>query len=95
MLILLFLTKINFVTQNTTIPFSKTGYFSKTICDYLDQKETIRQFHGNFSDLKGFAKQIESRSKFNDDLDRISLVEVLRNQYKNLETSLKTQISNI
>ncbi len=91
MLILVFLTKIKYVAQSTSISFSETGYFTKTICDYLDQKETIRQFYDNFSDLKGFEKQIESRSRFNDQLDRKSLVEVIKSQYKNLDTSLKTQ----
>lgn len=77
--------------QTTSIPFSKTGYFSGTICDYLEQKPSIQQFYNNFPDLKGFAKQIELRKKINDKIDRKSLVEVLKKQYKKLDTSLKTQ----
>jgi len=91
MLILVFLSKIYFVTQTTSIPFAKTGYFSKTICDYLEQKTFIQDFYTNFPDLKGFEIQIKSRIKFNDTLDRKTLVQTLRSQYQKLDTSLKTQ----
>jgi len=36
----------------THIPFHKTGFFSKTMTDYLDQKESIKQFYNNFPDMK-------------------------------------------
>ena len=42
----------------TQIPFKNTGFFSKTIIDYLEQKETIQPFYNNFPDITGFHNQI-------------------------------------
>ncbi len=74
-------------TKYTTIPFQKTGYFSKTICDYLDQNETIVPFYNNFSDLNGFKKQIEEkRTSFRAE-SRNLLVDALKNQYQKVSAS--------
>ena len=47
----------------THIPFHKTGFFSKTMTDYLDQKESIKQFYNNFPDMKGLPHQIQEKGK--------------------------------
>ena len=44
--------------QRKHIPFQETGYFSKLICDYLDQKTAVRPLYNNFPDKKGFQNQI-------------------------------------
>jgi bacillithiol biosynthesis cysteine-adding enzyme BshC len=76
----------------TNIPFSETGYFNKITCDYLAQKPALSSFYTNFSDVKGFKKQIELRR--NSKLDSISkrkvLVNALQDQYKDLNISAKT-----
>jgi len=75
----------------STIPFQKTGYFTKTMCDYLDKKDTIVPFCNNFPNLDGFEKQIEEkRLSFQQTQEtRNVLVESLQNQYKNATTSDK------
>ena len=42
----------------THIPFQKTGFFSKTMSDYLEKNDDIREFYHNFPDMDGFASQI-------------------------------------
>ncbi len=78
----------------TQIPFKDTGFFSKTMLDYLEQSKKIKPFYGNFSDLSGFKQQIiEKQRAFSSD-KRSSLVKTLKNQYKNTNYSEKT-IQNI
>ena len=47
----------------TQIPFKDTGFFSKTMLDYLAQKETIHSFYNNFPDNTGFYNQIAEKEK--------------------------------
>ncbi len=77
----------------STIPYKKTGYFSKIICDYLDKNEKIAPFYNNFPELKGFEKQIDAKrhSELVSESHRKVLVETLRHQYKNINTSKKTK----
>ena len=79
--------------NSQTIPFKKTGYFSKTICDYLDKNEKITPFYNNFPDIKGFKKQIDEKrhSELVSKSHRKVFVDSLENQYKNTNTSNKTQ----
>ena len=65
------------------IAYKETGYFSKLICDYLDEKESLNQFYGDFPTLENFKKQLEAKS-FSAE-NRSVLVSALRDQYKNLE----------
>ena len=71
----------------THIPFQKTGFFSKTITDYLDQKESIQSFYNNFPDMEGFAAQIQEKEKYFPLATRKELVTVLQDQYSNLSIS--------
>ena len=64
----------------THIHFHKTGFFSKTITDYIDQKQSIEQFYNNFPDMKGFASQINEKKKSFDSATRLKLVTVLKDQ---------------
>ena len=75
----------------TQIPFKDTGFFSKTMLDYLAQKETIHSFYNNFPDSTGFYNQIAEKEKSFSLQSRLLLVEALKRQYANFEFSEKTQ----
>ncbi|MBL4939635.1 MAG: bacillithiol biosynthesis cysteine-adding enzyme BshC, partial [Lutibacter sp.] len=76
------------------IPFQNTGYFSKLICDYLENKPKLSKFHGNYPDLDGFKKQIELKKTTVNLESRNLLVKVLKQQYQHISTS-DTTIQNI
>ena len=71
----------------THIPFQKTGFFSKTMTDYLDQKESIQLFYNNFPDMEGFAAQIQEKATSFPLATRKELVTVLQDQYSNVSIS--------
>ncbi len=71
------------------IPFQKTGYFSKLINDYLDKKDDLSEFYGNFPDLEGFKDQLKLKSNF-ESSKREFLVTALKQQYKSIQVSLST-----
>ncbi|TMM28818.1 bacillithiol biosynthesis cysteine-adding enzyme BshC [Polaribacter aestuariivivens] len=75
----------------TQIPFKNTGFFSKTMLDYLEQKETIQPFYNNFPDITGFHNQIEEKEKSYRLQSRLTLVNALENQYKGFNVSEKTK----
>ena len=74
----------------THIPFQKTGFFSKMMLDYLEQKENIKPFYNNFAHLEGFKKQIKEKEQSYETTSRTVLVNALKNQYKNFNVSEKT-----
>jgi bacillithiol biosynthesis cysteine-adding enzyme BshC len=74
----------------TQIPFQKTGFFSKTMADYLEKNEDITSFYHNFPDINGFHNQIEEKKKSFRLQSRFVLVDALKNQYKSFLTSTKT-----
>ncbi|WP_405565961.1 bacillithiol biosynthesis cysteine-adding enzyme BshC [Polaribacter sp. Asnod6-C07] len=74
----------------TQIPFKKTGFFSKTMLDYLEQKKTINPFYNNFPDINGFQKQIEEKRKTFALETRLVLADALKNQYNSFDISDKT-----
>ena len=75
----------------TQIPFQKTGFFSKTMLDYLAQKETIKPFYNNFPSINGFKKEIEEIRKSFSLATRNVLVSALNNQYTSVAVSEETQ----
>jgi len=70
------------------IPFQNTGYFSKLICDYLDEKTELSDFYNNYPDINGFKNQIELKRNSFKETSRDLLVESLKLQYE------KTAVSN-
>ena len=72
-----------------TIPFYKTGYFSKLICDYLAKDDKLQPFYNNFPSIEGFKKQLEEKKASFSSESRNVLVNVLSDQYKNVEKSEK------
>ena len=78
------------------ISYQKTGYFSKIMCDYLNEDPQLKPYYGNFPTIEGFKKQVASRIASNIDTSekREVLASVLLKQCKNLLLSDLT-ISNI
>lgn len=76
----------------THIPFNKTGFFSKTMDDYLKADKKIQPFYNRFPSLGNFEKQIKEKKETSiSKTQRKRLVEALRKQYKNTNTSFSTQ----
>ena len=75
----------------TQIPFKDTGFFSKTMLHYLEQKETIQSFYNNFPDSLGFYNQIEEKENSHSLQSRLILAAALKKQYNNFNVSEKTQ----
>ena len=70
------------------ISYQKSGYFSKLMSDYLDEKTELKALYNRFPKLENFSKQIEEKSvNFNDKNKRQVLVNSLNNQYKNFDVS--------
>jgi bacillithiol biosynthesis cysteine-adding enzyme BshC len=76
--------------QQNNIPFSKTGYFSSLICDYLDEKSEITTFYKRFPKVRNFKPQIEEKKLAFDKKSRMVLVEALKKQYGNINISEST-----
>ena len=73
------------------IPFQETGYFSKLICDYLDERKDLKPFYNRFPKLQNFSSQIEEKKANYDDSNREVVVSALSAQYKGLKISKSTQ----
>ncbi|CAM1353007.1 bacillithiol biosynthesis cysteine-adding enzyme BshC [Tenacibaculum insulae] len=73
----------------THIPFKNTGFFSKTMIDYLEKSEKLQPFYKNFPSIASFKNQIENKAFSKE--TRTVLVDVLNKQYKSIEVSAKTQ----
>lgn len=73
------------------ISYQNSGYFSKLMKDYLDQKSELKPLYNRFPTLENFEKQIiEKQSNF-DNANRIALVNTLKKQYQNIEISDATK----
>ena len=77
-----------------TIPYSKTGYFSKLMCDYLAEDSTLNDFYGRFPKLENFKEQLEEKQLSFKSSSRKTLVKALQKQYENTNTSEAT-LNNI
>ena len=70
-----------------TIPFRETNYFSDLICDYLDEKEELRQFYNRYPKIENFLDQINQKQSVFESINREVLVNSLNEQYKDIEVS--------
>ena len=77
-----------------TIPYSKTGYFSKLMCDYLAEDATLNDFYGRFPKLENFKEQLEEKQLLFKSSSRKTLVKALQKQYEDTNTSEAT-LNNI
>ncbi|MDT0557055.1 bacillithiol biosynthesis cysteine-adding enzyme BshC [Ichthyenterobacterium sp. W332] len=70
-----------------SISYRDTGYFSEFICDYLDENELLQPFYNRYPSLENFKAQIDEKQISVRAQLRTTLVEVLKKQYFELETS--------
>ena len=70
----------------TQISYRSTGLFSALINDYIETKGTVQSFVNYAATKEGYKKAIEQRASF--PTNRKVLVEVLQNQYTQLEKEL-------
>ncbi len=77
-----------------SIPYQKTGYFSKLICDYLDEKPELRPFYHRFPKLKHFRPQFEEKRSQLSQSQRRALAKRIMYQYGYNKLS-QTTLSNI
>ncbi len=73
----------------TTIPYEKTGYFTKIVIDYLHESQQLQDFYCHPVSLKGVEEAVEARRSF--PTNRVLLVEELRKQYAGLPVSPKQE----
>ncbi|MFT5892730.1 MAG: bacillithiol biosynthesis cysteine-adding enzyme BshC [Dokdonia sp.] len=77
--------------QKDTITYSETGYFSKLICQYLDQDKSVIPFYHRFPLLENFEAQIKEKRAWFADTSRIILMTSLQKQYAQTAISDATQ----
>lgn len=72
--------------ENDCVSYQESGYFSRLIVDYLNQKNELDSLYNRFPKIENFELQIQEKGK-NYSTDRTQLVSVLKNQNKNISTS--------
>ncbi|WP_127846452.1 bacillithiol biosynthesis cysteine-adding enzyme BshC [Psychroflexus aestuariivivens] len=72
------------------LPYRATDYFSDIVYDYIEKNKDLEEFYGHFPDLENFKSQIDSKQKQFSKSQRETLVQVLKKQYQNVETSSLT-----
>lgn len=77
--------------ENLEIPYKETGFFSKLILDYIDQKNTVSSLYNRFPSIQNFEAQIQEKSHSFPLENRKVLVSALENQYQEFEVSALTQ----
>ncbi len=77
-----------------SIPYKKTGYFSKLICDYLDEDDSLKLFYNRFPNLENFKHQLQEKQKNFTDEKRHLLSKRIMFQYGDNSISQST-LSNI
>jgi len=73
----------------TRLPYRQTGYFSKTVLDYIDQSAGLKPFFAYAPSLSGIQKIIEARQQFKN--NRPVLVAELKKQYASVTATDKVQ----
>ena len=69
------------------ISYQKSGYFTKLITDYLDEKSELKQLYNHFPKIENFKDQIEEKlHNFPFEIRQV-LVSELEKQYSNFEVS--------
>lgn len=73
------------------IPYKKTGYFSKLICDYLEENKTLQPFYNRFPSIDNFEAQLREKQHNFPLSNRVVLSDALQKQYSKVNTSTLTQ----
>src|SRR5689334_6080535 len=68
------------------IPYIQTNSFSKIVIDYLGQSPDLRPFYNVLPDLHGI-KEVISHREAQNNTDRTTLVQVLKDQYQSVQLS--------
>ena len=76
------------------LPYRETNHFSSLICDYLDEKQSLKPFYDNFPKLENFKDQIAQKQASFPFENRILLAEALKKQYSAIAVSEET-LNNI
>lgn len=71
--------------RTETIPLDETDCFSPFFIDYINQKEELAPYYNDFPSIENFERTIKNR-RFSDE-NRSVLVEVLKEQYQDLEVN--------
>ena len=66
------------------ISYRETGYFSRLMLDYLEEKTELKKLYNRFPSLDNFKAQIEEKQSFPKEKREV-LSAVLSQQYANLE----------
>lgn len=69
------------------LSYKETNYYSNIITDYLEEKEVLKPFYNRFPKLENFKEQIEEKQAHFTSEKRKVLVEVLKKQYSEINTS--------
>ena len=76
-----------------SISYQNSGYFSKLIVDYLEEKSELRNLYNRFPNLENFKAQIAEKElnfNSNENANRQILVSQLEKQYATLKISTLT-----
>jgi bacillithiol biosynthesis cysteine-adding enzyme BshC len=74
------------------ISYQKSGYFSKLIVDYLEQKPELKALYNRFPTLDNFRLQIaEKKQEYISNANRNTLVTALKQQYQGFDISEVTK----
>lgn len=79
--------------QKDTISYQNSGYFSKIIIDYLDQKDSLSFCYHRFPNIENFKAQIEEKAQNYSTENRKILVSSVEKQYENFEISPETNLN--
>lgn len=74
-----------------SISYQKSGYFTKLIVDYLDEKPELKSLYNRFPKLENFKNQIEEKVQNYPNEYRSILVSSLKDQYKAFQISEATE----
>src|SRR5690554_7204550 len=74
-----------------SIPYSKTGYFSNLMIDYLNQNRKLQPLYNRFPVIENFKEQIQEKQPHFSVQHRAVLVQSLEQQYQNFTISDKTR----
>lgn len=75
------------------INYQNSGYFTKLIVDYLDEKPELKSLYNHFPKIENFRKQIEEKSNNFNFENRQVLVAELEKQYSKFKTSEATSLN--
>jgi bacillithiol biosynthesis cysteine-adding enzyme BshC len=76
---------------NDSISYQRSGYFTKLIIDYLEEKPELQSLYNRFPKLEHFKKQLEEKAQNYPKENRNVLVSALENQYKGFHFSDATK----